>query len=398
MATVTQDFFATGFHSPNTMFSTTDRDLLSNSEFLNTLGAPATNSQSAERQQSRRVSRPASAIGSYNQDNAFFEFDPQNNTNSPLHDQFTTSIATSIADWPTDMAFAPISPPNSAPFSPKEWPLDFPANATQGNILTIALPGDTFANIPSEASREQYGQVTPPDEDDEDTDSLLDDQLREQSRQQQQSQQHKQSTAALRRRKQINTSTQQSTAPTNSPKRTRKYAARTSISNTSDPSNPTDIRRSKFLERNRVAASKCRQKKKEWTQNLETRARELQKNNGNLRMMLESLREEVVFLKGECKRHVGCECREIQRFMEDAATRGDLYEARDYFKSEPLSPIGPAPDSHDGSVGSSSRHGSIDASASTKEELEDENALEALLTSSLNQDTSDEGIKTRVGG
>lgn len=57
-----------------------------------------------------------------------------------------------------------------------------------------------------------------------------------------------------------------------------------------------DVRRSK-LHRNRIAASKCRRKKKQWIQGLERRARELQTENHSLRMTLDSMRDELISIK-----------------------------------------------------------------------------------------------------
>jgi hypothetical protein len=59
----------------------------------------------------------------------------------------------------------------------------------------------------------------------------------------------------------------------------------------------------KFLERNRVAASKYRQKKKEWTNNLERRARELQAHKTRLTLLVGSLKEEMLFLQREVSKH-----------------------------------------------------------------------------------------------
>jgi hypothetical protein len=76
-------------------------------------------------------------------------------------------------------------------------------------------------------------------------------------------------------------------------------------------------KRSKFLERNRVAASKCRQKKKEWATNLDSKARELQMNKDSLSVLANSLKEEVLYLKGEMLRHSGCNCPEIKAYLQN---------------------------------------------------------------------------------
>ena len=76
-----------------------------------------------------------------------------------------------------------------------------------------------------------------------------------------------------------------------------------------------DQKRNKFLERNRVAASKCRQKKKEWTSNLESRARTLQNERNQLSLMASSLKEEVLWLKGELLKHSTCDCERIRHYL-----------------------------------------------------------------------------------
>jgi bZIP transcription factor len=74
-------------------------------------------------------------------------------------------------------------------------------------------------------------------------------------------------------------------------------------------------RRTQFLERNRVAASKCRLKKKEWTSNLEQRARELQASKSSLSLLVSSLRQELLYLKGEALRHDSCDCNSVREYL-----------------------------------------------------------------------------------
>ena len=82
-----------------------------------------------------------------------------------------------------------------------------------------------------------------------------------------------------------------------------------------------DEKRNKFLERNRLAASKCRMKKKEWTNNLEDRARDAQVENKQMRMIVDSLRQEVLYLKGEVLKHTDCECTGIREYLAREATQ-----------------------------------------------------------------------------
>lgn len=49
-----------------------------------------------------------------------------------------------------------------------------------------------------------------------------------------------------------------------------------------------DEKRRKFLERNRAAASRCRQKRKVWVQSLEKKAEDLSSMNGQLQVLFSS--------------------------------------------------------------------------------------------------------------
>lgn len=65
-------------------------------------------------------------------------------------------------------------------------------------------------------------------------------------------------------------------------------------------------RRNKFLERNRVAASKCRQKKKEWMHSLEETKNDLEKTHSSLHETLNGLLAEVSVLKEHLMMHASC--------------------------------------------------------------------------------------------
>lgn len=293
--------------------------------------------------------------------------------------------------WNNDVNFRPFTPPSSASFSPKSWPYN---GYQQGN------PSNIFTNIDPVNTRAHYGQVTPPD-DEIDNESLLEYQLREQLQQNEQLKQHEmQAPQDAGKGKRKRNSSNNSSTSQSPPKRTRKYASRGSNS-TNESSKPEDVKRSKFLERNRVAASKCRQKKKEWTQNLENRARELQKNNNQLRMVVDSCRQEVLFLKGELLKHSQCDCESIQTFIKSGANNfADHKQEEDLYKRE-ISPIGSMPPSRLGSVDAESGGNDIGSTSPPAEPTcasiaDDDNALEALLTSSIRHDTSDEGIASQV--
>ncbi|KAF7725568.1 hypothetical protein EC973_009523 [Apophysomyces ossiformis] len=65
-------------------------------------------------------------------------------------------------------------------------------------------------------------------------------------------------------------------------------------------------KRRNFLERNRLAALKCRQRKKQWLSNLQTKVEYLTNDNEQLQMQTNALREEVMNLKTLLLAHKDC--------------------------------------------------------------------------------------------
>ncbi|KAI6780076.1 Cyclic AMP-responsive element-binding protein-like protein [Emericellopsis cladophorae] len=82
-----------------------------------------------------------------------------------------------------------------------------------------------------------------------------------------------------------------------------------------------DPKRSKYLERNRIAASKCRQKKKAWVSDLETQKSELENTNRSLQRECTELVEQVTQLKNELMGHAGCADSNIDGWLETEAKR-----------------------------------------------------------------------------
>lgn len=80
--------------------------------------------------------------------------------------------------------------------------------------------------------------------------------------------------------------------------------------------------RQSHLEKNRVAAHKCRQRKKEYITSLEGRAREYSSKNKALKENVAMLREEVLSLKTEVLRHAGCGFWAVDEYL--ARCAGDL--------------------------------------------------------------------------
>ncbi|KAL8703195.1 MAG: hypothetical protein Q9201_003614 [Fulgogasparrea decipioides] len=305
---------------------------------------------------------------------SFFNFEPQTESTSPFVPSYPSLPEANLtAGWNAIPSQVP-SPPDSVSSPAPSWPpFQYGQQAPVHNILTDIYP-DT---------RVQFGQSTPPDDE---FPNLFP--VREQSQDPFDS---KHESAGETHRKRSTTS---SNDKTTAPKRSRKHGRNANASNGQATSSAEEVRRHKFLERNRIAASKCRQKKKEWTQNLETRARELAKENNSLRLMVDSMRDEMLFIKGEMLKHTSCGCDDIQDWLKSGA--GSL-SASPVVKTE-HSPIQSAEPSRRGSI-TSIGGGSFDQEAtspvakgsegSTSQDLQN---LEGLLMDQLVHDTSDEGI------
>jgi hypothetical protein len=86
----------------------------------------------------------------------------------------------------------------------------------------------------------------------------------------------------------------------------REYKTATASLSPDFDSPPDRAKRAKFLERNRLAASKCRQKKKEHTQQLEFSFKEQSDKKENLMAEIAKLRSEILGLKNEVLKHAQC--------------------------------------------------------------------------------------------
>ncbi|PSR87336.1 Aft1 HRA domain-domain-containing protein [Coniella lustricola] len=88
-------------------------------------------------------------------------------------------------------------------------------------------------------------------------------------------------------------------------------------------------KRKNFLERNRVAALKCRQRKKQWLANLQNKVDVYQQENDQLSQQITSLREEVVNLKTLLLAHKDCPVTQSQGSMQPPYMGGmDAYNAQ----------------------------------------------------------------------
>ena len=363
-------------------------NITKNNDFNKTFGKTPTNIHTVEpRQTEKHGTLRAANLNPINTDEStFFDFEPTSRAESPYQNQFST-LGASDMTWNNDGMFRPFTPPSSAPFSPKDWPFN---SHQSGN------PSNIFTNLQPTGTRSLFEQFTPPN-DENDNESLLEHQLCDQREQREQHAIQPPQDRVKSKRKR-NVTVDSSNQP--SLKRPRKYASRR-WNNATEPTKPEDVKRSKFLERNRVAASKCRQKKKEWTQNLENRARELQKDNTQLRMVVESCKQEILFLKGEMLKHGQCECESIQTFIKSGINNvaDDKYEG-DTFKRG-TSATESIPSSRLGSIDAKTSQTDVDSISPPPEPshtsiAEDDNALEALLTNSMNLDMINEGLASQI--
>ncbi|KAF9930251.1 Cyclic AMP-dependent transcription factor ATF-7 [Linnemannia zychae] len=79
-----------------------------------------------------------------------------------------------------------------------------------------------------------------------------------------------------------------------------------------------EVKRQKFLERNRMAASKCREKKRLQTLKIISDADEITVRNQTLHENLNELQEEIRLLKNQILCHRDCECDVIQRLLQNS--------------------------------------------------------------------------------
>jgi hypothetical protein len=80
-----------------------------------------------------------------------------------------------------------------------------------------------------------------------------------------------------------------------------------------------DPSRQALLERNRIAASKCRERKKFANAELEEKSRSMGAENAYLKATEVALRHELLELKYKCLEHSNCDCDEIREYMKRQA-------------------------------------------------------------------------------
>ncbi|ORX54012.1 hypothetical protein DM01DRAFT_1041954 [Hesseltinella vesiculosa] len=84
-----------------------------------------------------------------------------------------------------------------------------------------------------------------------------------------------------------------------------------------------DEKRRNFLERNRLAALKCRQRKKQWLSNLQAKVEFLTSDNERLQMETNAMREEIMHLKALLMQHKDCPVSQANGFPTDLLTNAN---------------------------------------------------------------------------
>lgn len=84
---------------------------------------------------------------------------------------------------------------------------------------------------------------------------------------------------------------------------------------------PTDPHRRRVLERNRIAATKCRLRMRDGASALASREKAMEDQNRSLSAYFESLAAEAYFLKTELMRHTDCNCVLIQKYIAQKAQK-----------------------------------------------------------------------------
>ncbi|PNP79577.1 hypothetical protein FNYG_07193 [Fusarium nygamai] len=80
-------------------------------------------------------------------------------------------------------------------------------------------------------------------------------------------------------------------------------------------------KRSKFLKRNRIAASKCRQKKKVWMRELEETKRDLETEYTALQSQYTGLMGELTTIKNQLMEHASCNDTNINQWLDNEARK-----------------------------------------------------------------------------
>ncbi|KAI9038112.1 bZIP transcription factor [Aspergillus affinis] len=107
-------------------------------------------------------------------------------------------------------------------------------------------------------------------------------------------------------------------------------------------------KREKFLERNRMAASKCRQKKRQNTNRLQGQFQVAAESKARLEAEVAQLHGEVLYLKDELLRHSQCDDLSIKTYLQQMVSQVTHQEEpilRTPELSDPPGPLSSSPDS-----------------------------------------------------
>ncbi|KAI1266719.1 hypothetical protein F5Y18DRAFT_425971 [Xylariaceae sp. FL1019] len=120
---------------------------------------------------------------------------------------------------------------------------------------------------------------------------------------------------------------------------------------------PDEVKRRQFLLRNRVAAMKCRKKRKEWVTDLEETKLGLESQNSHLHLELDGLMDEASRIRAQLMAHANCNDPNIDKWIENEAKRFVIGTSERY--DQILATFGPATGlggRHDSSSSASDHH------------------------------------------
>lgn len=181
-----------------------------------------------------------------------------------------------------------------------------------GMMMSRNPPGETkFSTGHEDAVSRRYGQITPPSENDRDSDQVTG--MRTDSG----VGQCKKTSAKPR----SSSHSQQTKRMASADVRPAKRARRDSRASGSEDDEDGlldhiggDGKREKYREKNRVAAAKCRAKKKEHVDHLEETHRTQSVLNTALKQTEKALRDELSFWRTQALQHTFCNCRSVQEY------------------------------------------------------------------------------------
>lgn len=202
-------------------------------------------------------------------------------------------------------------------------PLALMAEESVGGLDAGYLALSQAPAVHSDSYIRAYGQITPPNDLSPSRDSLRSPDV---VKQEVDSSERKpawpeRSQKAPRRRKAASKDNDGNSTAAAAPPTKKQRKRRDAAQVEGEPEIEDGAKREMYLEKNRIAAIKCRQKKKMWESELVAQARELSAARACLRPCVTALREEVIALKTELLKHVNCGCTAIHEYLTQSATQ-----------------------------------------------------------------------------